>query len=272
MEENNVSPVVDPSATEDVTITYVLHSCFVAETERAVIVFDYWKDAPDGRLHALLEQTQKQVYFVHSHYHPDHFNPDVLTWNVGAYHQPILLLGADIVRRYRVESPRVALSMRAGDSYEDAELRLLAFRSTDVGVSVGVTLRGTGTTLFHAGDLNNWYFAAGDIRLKVLPDEMEGLFMSVLREIMATYPRIDHLMFPVDTRLGDNMLRGLAQFVHHVECRHVYPMHYWEGYEAMCSNVVMLRDMFPKTTFHLPEAALCVALPDEARNDNTSAQ
>lgn len=31
-----------------IKLTYIFHSCFMLETEQCVLIFDYWKDSPDG--------------------------------------------------------------------------------------------------------------------------------------------------------------------------------------------------------------------------------
>lgn len=48
-------------------ITYIHHSAFLAETEHACLLFDYFK----GSLPKLPEG--KRLYIFASHRHPDHF-------------------------------------------------------------------------------------------------------------------------------------------------------------------------------------------------------
>lgn len=49
-------------------ITYIHHSAFLAETEHACLLFDYFK----GSLPKLPEG--KRLYIFASHRHPDHFS------------------------------------------------------------------------------------------------------------------------------------------------------------------------------------------------------
>ena len=63
-------------------ITFVHHSCFVAETEEKVLVFDYFENGKVKGYHftGVLPEfdPNKQVYVFASHFHQDHFDPAVL--------------------------------------------------------------------------------------------------------------------------------------------------------------------------------------------------
>ena len=208
---------------------FVFHSCFVAEEEDCLIVFDYWQD-PDGVLHRLLEKAQgKTVYFIVSHFHQDHYNTDIPDW-CAVHPDWHLLPSYDTVRRRRIDISLPLAVLRFGESVDTTHFHLTAYRSTDVGVCTVVTLR-DGTTLFHAGDCNNWYFPpeadeTDTDRVKVTPDQMEKLFLSILRDIKRSHPHIDHAMFPVDPRLGQEMLRGPLQLLRTLDITHLHPMHY----------------------------------------------
>lgn len=211
---------------------YIYHSCFAAEEEDCLIVYDYWRD-PDGRLQGLLNAAaDKEVYFVVSHFHEDHYNPALVEWCSNNPHWH-LLPSYDTVRRRRIDKTLPLAVLRFGEEVETPYFRLKAYRSTDVGVCTVARLR-DGTTLFHAGDCNNWYFhpsadAEDSDRVKVTPDQMEKLFLSILREIKQDYPEIDHAMFPVDPRLGQEMLRGPLQLMKAIRVGHLHPMHYSWG-------------------------------------------
>lgn len=258
------------------TIEYIFHSCFVVESQCAVVVYDYWRDRADGRLHRLLAATEKQVYFVVSHFHPDHYSPAILRWQQGSEaapdgkavfvlrKAPIYLLSYDVVKRRHVDAALVAAVLRPGHGYADGNLSLQAYRSTDIGVSTCATFHheplaglGDGPTVFHCGDLNNWYFPADgsddEAHLKVSTAQMEGLFLAVVRELQVAHPVMDCLMFPLDPRLGNGMLRGAAQWLSKIAVRHFYPMHYWNLYSDMVRGLHRLAEEYPSTCFHQPE-------------------
>ncbi|MDY5968540.1 MAG: MBL fold metallo-hydrolase [Bacteroidales bacterium] len=238
------------------TLTYVFHSCFVAETDTAAVVFDYWRDNLRKDLQRLLESTQKQVYFVVSHAHPDHYSPAVLRWaeRLGAR----CLLSYDVARRLREKRDMAACILRPGQVYEDGNLCLQAFRSTDTGISAGVTFP-DGTVCFHCGDLNNWYFEEDNVdatRLKVTLRQMEGMFLSITKDVVAAYKAIDYLMFPLDPRLEGQTARGARQWLDRMAVGDFYPMHYWNLYPQMKEALQELERHYVTTRFHLPPESL----------------
>ncbi len=206
---------------------YIYHSCFAVEEEECLMVYDYWRD-PAGRLAALLaeaEGREKEVFFLVSHFHEDHYNAQ-LPDRCMSHERWHLLPSYDTVKRRRIPPEAVLAVLRFGERVETPFFTLQAYRSTDVGVCTVAVLR-DGTTLFHAGDCNNWYFPdAESDRVKTTPEQMEKLYLSILRDIRRDHPRIDHAMFPVDPRLGQEMLRGLQQFTAAIEVGQVHPMHY----------------------------------------------
>ena len=236
-------------------ITYIHHSCFVWEGPRTMVVFDYWCDTEDRRLQRMLGATQKQIYFVVSHFHQDHFNPVIFEWGRATAEPPRLLISHDVSKRRRVPKSVPVTVLRPGDHYEDRLLTLDAYRSTDVGISSVVTLKDvaegeTADSAFHAGDLNNWYFPEGDERLHVLVHEMEGLFLSTVRDIQLDHPHVTHAMFPLDPRLDKEWLRGPAQWLTRIETDHFYPMHTWGYHDKVRQGVEELAYLFPHTQFH----------------------
>ena len=213
---------------------YIYHSCFVYSDADLLIVYDYWRD-PNGILPKFLEEAErdeKAVYFIVSHFHEDHFNPEIVRWcEERKEEQWYLLPSYDTVRRRHIDKTLPLAVLRFGETVQTPHFTLQAYRSTDVGVSTVVTLH-DGTTLFHAGDCNKCYFplSANDqgmsSHVKVTPDQMEKLFLSILRDIRADHPSLDYAMFPVDPRLEQEMLRGPLQLLKAINVKHFYPMHY----------------------------------------------
>jgi hypothetical protein len=233
---------------------YIYHSCFLLEDDETILVFDYWKD-PLGELHRILQETAKQIYVFVSHFHEDHYNPEVLEWGKEQFPtaKPVrLFVSYDTAKRRRIGKEQILDVMMPGKFFEDEYLKASYYRSTDIGVSVAVTMA-DGTTIFHAGDLNNWFFDSGE-GLKVSLDEMEGMYLSVIRELMASLPRINHAMIPFDPRLEENMLRGPMQFLNKIYVDNMYPMHFWHRHRLMGEVLAQLQQLFPTTTFWYPMA------------------
>lgn len=204
-----------------IKITYIFHSCFMLETEQCVLIFDYWKDSPTGDVKSMLESTSKRVYFMASHFHEDHFNPDILAMNV-PNGQKTIILSRDIIRRHRAKETDADVILRRGETYSDENIRIKAFGSTDAGVSFMVET--AGKKIFHAGDLNNWHWEDESTPQEV--KKMEGDFKAVLRDIKAEYPAVDLAMFPVDPRLGTDFARGARQWLQTIKTTYLAPMHF----------------------------------------------
>lgn len=202
-------------------LTYIFHSCFMLETETCILIFDFWKDSPDGTVARTLEHTSKRVYFLASHFHEDHFNPEILSMSV-PNGQRRIILSRDIIRRRRAKEADADAILRRGDGYTDDMVSVKAFGSTDSGVSFMVET--DGKKVFHAGDLNNWHWEDESTPKEV--KKMEGDFKAVLRDIRTEYPAVDLVMFPVDPRLGTDFARGARQWLETIRTTYLAPMHF----------------------------------------------
>ena len=59
-------------------LTYIYHSGFMLEGVSVILIFDFWRDADNSIVERTLSTTHKRVYFLASHFHQDHFNPEIL--------------------------------------------------------------------------------------------------------------------------------------------------------------------------------------------------
>ena len=210
-------------------LTYIFHSGYMLEAKNCILIFDFWKDAANKVVQHKLAETHKRVYFLASHFHQDHFNPEILSMQVPKGEKKIIL-SCDIYRRRRADKQDATAFLRKGESYTDDFLSIHAFGSTDSGVSFLVELEGI--NLFHAGDLNNWHWESESTEQEVR--KMEGDFKAILNEIKIKHPRTDLTLFPVDPRLGNDFYRGARQWLETIPTRFFAPMHFEPAYaEAM---------------------------------------
>ena len=221
-------------------ITYIYHSGFVIETERSILVFDFWHD-PAGVM-ARVMGTDKHTYVFASHFHEDHFNKEIFEWK--ARRENITyILSKDIVRHRRAGRDDADVWLAKGGDWSDGNICVRALGSTDSGVSWVVETEGR--RIFHAGDLNNWY-------AKFLPDAVPGQtiyseefeeyidpiqhekqYLGELKDIRKVTDHFDVVMFPVDGRIGNGYTLGGRQFLERFRVGMFIPMHFVRsGFES----------------------------------------
>lgn len=212
-------------------LMYIYHSGYVIEADGYAIVFDYFKDTGDaprsGYIHETLLKREGPLYVFASHFHPDHFNPDILLWK--QQKEDIRFIFSQDILDNKKAKANDAVYVDKGDLYQDELLTVRVFGSTDVGVSFLVDT--AGKRLFHAGDLNNWHW-----KDESTPQEAivaENNFLHELDDIAKEAPLLDVAMFPVDPRLGSDYARGAEQFIAKIETTVFAPMHFAEWYDKL---------------------------------------
>lgn len=223
-----------------IKLTYIWHDCFVFESSRLAIIFDYWKDVtsaphtvPDFIKH--IEKT-KRVYVVVSHHHKDHYTKEIFDWSkiipdikyilskdVAKYARHILR--KDSIYKGTKPSPDSVTVLGPGDTYADEYISIKAYGSTDIGNSYVVAAETD--TLFHAGDLNAWIWKDESTEEEIRA-ALSG-FEAILTTIAEDYPAIDIAMFPVDSRIGSGYYTGAKIFVRKINVKHFFPMHFGLG-------------------------------------------
>lgn len=207
-------------------VTYLGHSGFLVETERAYYLFDYirgelpvWKDG-------------LPLYVFSSHSHEDHFCTGIfapeLAARVTAY-----ILSYDIGKKFRRsragwlrENGERILWAEPGKKLEPETCRILPLKSTDLGVAFVVEEEDI--CIYHAGDLNWWHWEGES---KAWNRNME---VNYRREIDRLAGRRMKLAFvPLDPRLGDAYWYGMEYFLRTVSAETVFPMHFWEDYTVI---------------------------------------
>ncbi len=142
------------------TLDYIYHSGFAIEAEGVTVIIDYYKDSSEsehnrGIVHDYLLQRPGKLYVLATHFHPDHFNRDILTWKEQRSDIQYVF-SKDILKSHRAKAED-AFYIKKGETYEDDTIRIDAFGSTDVGSSFLIHLQDW--SIFHAGDLNNWHWS-----------------------------------------------------------------------------------------------------------------
>lgn len=197
-----------------IKVTYIGHSGFLAETEHAVLLFDYYK----GELPEM--DPEKNIFVFVSHIHHDHFNPEIFQLQ-DRYPGITYMLSSDLS-----DGEAAGENIRFLGPNEETEIsgcRVRTLRSTDEGVAFLVSV--DSKTIYHAGDLNWWHWE-GETR--EYNTKMRRAYQSEINKLQGT--EIDAAFIPVDPRLGEQYCLGLDCFMKRTVTKAVFPMHFWGNY------------------------------------------
>lgn len=235
----------------EMELIYIYHSGFALAGDGFTVIMDYFRDSEDGQAQTDLERLMEgnyrsreagrpegvvhgellrrpgKLYVLASHFHPDHFNKEVLRWR--EVRPDITFVFSKDILRHRKAQQEEALWLKKGEEYEDGTLSVRAFGSTDVGVSF--LIQAGGKKIFHAGDLNNWHWM--DESTETEWKAAEKRFLHELDDLYAYTPQVDVALFPIDPRLGKEYMRGAGQFVTQIKTRIFVPMHFAPAYDKV---------------------------------------
>ena len=212
-------------------LTYIFHSAFAIECKTCTLIIDFWRDAEtetykEGFVQHYLLKKEKPIYVLSSHFHGDHFNPEILKWK-NKNPNITYIFGKDILIE-QLADLNDANYLDKGDSYKDNLITIKAFGSTDSGISFLINIENK--TLFHAGDLNNWHWS--DEASPEESKEAENNYLKELAILQKEVSVIDLAMFPVDNRMGSDYDRGAKQFIEAIDVKKFAPMHFGRQYDA----------------------------------------
>ena len=204
-------------------ITYIHHSSFLVETDSACLLFDWFA----GELPVIPEE--KPLYVLSSHVHEDHFSKKV--FDLAKSHPNItFLLSFDIPESVVPEDLRSRTHfLQPYENWQDNILSLETFRSTDEGVAFWCSV--DGKQIYHAGDLNHWYWEGEDEQWN---RDMTTAYRAEITRMAGR--KADVAFLPVDPRLGDWFWLGADDFMKHIPATHIFPMHFWGDF-AVCGKL-----------------------------------
>ncbi|WP_088189312.1 MBL fold metallo-hydrolase [Desulfosporosinus sp. FKA] len=207
-------------------IKYLYHSGFVVETRNNLLVFDYYQ----GSIGDLIKKSPKNIFVFSSHSHPDHFNPLILEWQKerSDIHY---IFSNDILVSPKLNNLNV---LAPYEKVELGSLKIKAYNSTDIGVSFLV--QDEETRLFHAGDLNWWYWIDTQEEMAKAEKEFKDEIQRIKGEV------IDFAFFPVDPRLEKNYLAGAEYFIRELNPKYLIPMHFADSPETLEDFVDKMKD------------------------------
>lgn len=237
-------------------VVYLNHSGFALLGDQVTLIIDYYQGL-SGAVHTALYKELFErpgaFYVLSTHFHEDHFNPEILTWKE-VRKDIVYVFSRDILKRKRAKKED-AVFLNKGDVYEDSQVKITTFGSTDVGGSFYIETEGK--KIFHAGDLNNWHWKDEVTEKEAV--HAEKAFLKELDLLHETVDSFDLVMFPVDARLGTDFDRGAEQFIERFKVNTFVPMHFWDKWqeaatfgtfaEAHQVRYVLLKETGERTNF-----------------------
>lgn len=195
-------------------VTYIKHSCFMVETAECYLLFDYY----GGEVPLPALDPAKPLLLFNSHAHRDHFSREIFALR-DRYPSAVFVLSADIPVPSTVQPftcPMLPHEHRlvqlAGGR---AAVSIDTLRSNDEGVAFIVQLGGL--SIYHAGDLNNWWWD-GDVEDQKLAD----IYHEELERIRGQHFTLAFI--PLDPRLK-GWWKGIEDFMHYADTDAIFPMH-----------------------------------------------
>lgn len=201
-------------------VTYLLNSGFLVRVGRTLLVFDDFEDEQDFVGRALRQTTEYDAaYLFASHAHFDHFDEHILSYQDVARRY---VFGYDIRRTKRGRKfPQDKVTyMKPYELWEDENIKVESYDSTDIGVAFRVTEKKTGAVIFHAGDFNWWDWTGESAENRKLA---ENAFRKQLKRLEGM--KADLAFFPVDGRLGPMQDKGVRAFIRVVDIGALITMH-----------------------------------------------
>ncbi len=201
-------------------ITYIYHSSFFVETENVCLLFDYFQ----GTVPKI--PADKPLYIFVSHRHPDHFSKSI--FNIAKTHESKKYILSFDIRDNQVPAGAMDKTyfLAPGDTYEDDQLKAEAFKSTDEGIALWVTV--DGRQLYFSADLNNWYWEGEDPELN---KKMNSDYRHEIGKMAGRHA--DVAFMALDPRLENNFYLGIDDFMKVVDTDLIFPMHFWNDFDVI---------------------------------------
>ncbi len=200
-------------------VTYINHSCFLVETEKYQLLFDY----ATGELPVL--DLEKPLYSFTSHFHHDHFNKRL--FDLIKPHPDVHYIMAN--SNYPTDMPdrlyKYTTLVEPNSEYNIGDLKLTTLKSTDEGVSY--TVYTDCGLIYHAGDLNAWLWEG----------ETESYNQKMKKDYIKEISKLKDMEFllaflPLDPRQSpEHRELGIKIFLQYTKTKNIFPMHMWDKYD-----------------------------------------
>jgi len=216
-------------------VTHIFHSGVIVETEKNLLIIDYYyeKDALNKKelLVYLKQQAHKDFYYFVTHGHADHFTDEIFDPPYqSSKSNTRYILSEDLVS-YKNSHPNTTLC-RPYQSFNVGGLSITTFGSTDLGVSYLIKDNSCDALIFHSGDLNWWHWShfTPDEQLQEKKDFLEEL-QKLKDYIVQRKVILDIAFVPVDPRLKEFYQLAANAFLKEIQPKKMFPLHFREHYK-----------------------------------------
>lgn len=130
------------------------------------------------------------------------------------------VLAKDISKKKYPAGVKITTAHHDQEYILDNDTHIHTLLSNDSGVAFIV--KTNDGTIYHAGDLNDWYWDGE-------PDEdnrqMTSMYRAEINKIKGDH--FDVAFVPLDPRQENHYADGMIYFLDNIDCKNVFPMHYW---------------------------------------------
>lgn len=200
-------------------VTYIEHSSFLLETDTAYLLFDYYA----GKETLPKLNPGKPLLVFNSHSHGDHYSPEI--FSICGKH-PAVRYFPDSGIPVPASQKKLCTFLVPHKTYQIPEIRgqLFTLASNDLGVAFSITLEDHGQkiSIYHAGDLNNWWWD-GDAE----DQQSEAFYHRELSLIRGKHYRAAFI--PLDPRIK-GWWKGIDDFMRTANADYIFPMHNFKDY------------------------------------------
>lgn len=206
-------------------VTHIFHSSFLIETEKYILVFDYFDYTSQFKVHCNKKlssdffKTDKNVCVFVSHSHRDHFDPEIFQWQ--ETNSSIKYFLSDDIKVDK-SNPNIH-SMKQYEKYNIDNIEVNTYGTTDLGVSFLINVYGL--SIFHSGDLNWWHWKNDDKKTQLKEEKDFKFEVDKLKE-----KSIDIAFVPADPRLGDFYYLSSEYFIKTIHPNVLVPMHFADDF------------------------------------------
>ncbi len=200
-------------------IVYIHHSAFLVETESAVMLFDYFEGAVPET------PQEKPLYVFASHSHGDHFSEVI--FDLAKDHENIKFILSFDISKKRVPEHLLdrTVFVEPYETWSDELVEVESYKSTDEGVAFWCNV--DGREIYHAGDLNHWYWDGEDERWNA---DMTKAYRAEIEKMRGR--KADVAFLPLDPRLEAYFYLGIDDYMKEADADVILPMHFWGKFDV----------------------------------------